>query len=360
MRRSATLRWLVFALMVCASPTIAAEQTAANDQMPKAQAGERLDYRLPIPAGGSDPETFIPVSVLEGTKPGPKLLVTAGVHGYEFAPILALQELAEKIDPQQLTGSLTLVKLAHVSAFEARSPYVNPFDRKNLNRAFPGDPDGTQTERIAWALSEELIAEADFVIDVHSGDGAEWLEAFAGVYGGKLASRYEQALAVAEAFGFPNLVCYRMERQEQVDRGRSLNRQAVAAGAPTLLVEIGENGGRDPSAVAAIVDGLTNALATLGMLPPRDQAASKATATRTFDGTSSVPVKHSGIWTPAQRTGRVIEQGEILGTLTGYDGSLLETVRAPSSGYAIYGLAGPPVRAGESVMTIAKPVDSLR
>ena len=312
--------------------------------------GERTDLRVEIPAGENDPGTFIPVSIIKGASPGPAVLMVAGVHGYEFSPILAAKRLADEIDPETLSGDLIIVRAAHVPAFEARSPYVNPNDRKNLNRSFPGRADGTQTERIAWALSSEIIPAADFVLDVHSGDGAEWLEAFVGAYGGPLATDYPTAFKVAEAFGFPNVVRYKMNTQEQIDRGRSLNRQAVAQGLPTVLVEIGENGSRDAAHVAAIVDGVKNVLRVLGMVDeaPVEQPRSQ----RYFEGTSSTPVEHAGVWFPIETGGRRVVEGETLGVIRNFHGRVVETVKAKATGYALYGLAGPPVRAGESVATI--------
>lgn len=346
-------------LFLGAAPCLAAPMNSPNLTIAGVSIppSARTDLRVPVAASATDPATEIPVTVFRGARPGPTLLAVAGVHGYEFASILAVEQLADRFDPAHLSGTLILVRVAHVPAFETRSVYVNPYDRKNLNRAFPGSPDGTQTERIAWALSTELIANADFVIDLHSGDGAEWLTPFVGVYGGPKASNYPQALAVAKAFRFPNLVRYQMHTQEQIDRGRSLNRQAVAAGKPTILVEIGENGERYPAAVAAMVDGLYGALVVLYMIPA--PAAVYEESPRLFDGTTSVPVQHSGLWHPKAAQGRAILKGEFLGSVRGYDGTLLETVYAPVAGYAIYGLAGPPIRAGESVMSIALPTDSL-
>lgn len=328
------------------------------------EAGKRTDLRLEIPAGENDPATFIPVSVLHGTEPGPVFLMVAGVHGFEFASILAAERLAEEIPLQDLRGTLIMTRPAHVSAFEERSPYVNPYDRKNLNRSFPGIADGTQTERIAYALSMELIAKADFVADVHSGDGAEWLDAFVGVYGGPLSTDYKAALAFAEAMNFPNIVRYSMLTQEQIDRGRSLNRQAVAQGLPTVLVEIGQNGSRDPDHVSMIVEGITAAMASLSMLDRSTVAAVASaprgkTAPRMMDGTASVPVAHSGVWHPDYTKGNLVEEGEILGVIRDYTGAVVETVTAPISGYPIYGLAGPPIRAGDSAMSIGRVVSSL-
>jgi uncharacterized protein len=322
----------------------------ANQMVP---SGERQDLDLHVPAGNSDPAARIPVTVFHGVRPGPVLAITAGVHGYEFPPILAAQRLLEVIDAARLSGTVVLVRVANVAAFEERVPYVNPHDRKNLNRAFPGRPDGTQTERIAWALTTEVIRRSDVLVELHSGDGAEWLEEFVGIYGGPLAARYDTARAVGLAFGLRNVIRYSMDTQQQIDSGRSTNRQAVADGKPTVLVEIGENGRRDTAFVEPIVNGVVNALRVLEMLdgaaiPPRPD-------TRWFDATASVSATTTGIFTPAATRGYEVRTGATVGTIRDYAGRVLEELVSPVNGYAIYGLAGPPVRAGESVVTIAIP-----
>lgn len=319
--------------------------------------GSRSDLRIAVAKGESDPATFIPITVINGAKKGPTVLMVAGVHGYEYAPILAAESLADRIDPQALAGRLIIVRVAHIASFEARTPFVNPYDRKNLNRSFPGKPQGTQTERIAHALSTVVIPKADIVLDVHSGDGSEWLNAFVGVYGGPLATDYPKALSLAKSFGFPNIIRYSMKTQAQIDRGRSLNRQAVAQGLPTLLIEIGENGRRDTADVQAIIMGMESVLTELNMLDGKLERPDYET--RYFDGTSSVKAAHSGIWHPVSVSSRYVEEGDKIGVIKGYDGKLIETVLSPISGYTIYGHAGPPVIEGATVVTIARPIDDL-
>jgi len=178
--------------------------------------GSRSDIRLSVPALGDEPGTFIPVTVIHGDEDGPILVTVSGVHGYEFAPIIAAARLADQIKPEELSGTLIIVRVANIPSFEARSPFVNPVDDKNLNRSFPGSANGTLTERIADVLSRDVISRADFLMDIHSGDGAEFLEAFIGIYGGPLSTNFDQALEVARGFGFPNLVRYKMNTQVQV------------------------------------------------------------------------------------------------------------------------------------------------
>jgi predicted deacylase len=351
---------MIAAMMLVVWPAAApAQQPPATPHAPFTIAnhsvapGQRLDVDLHVAAGPSDPATRVLVTVFHGVRPGPVLGLTAGVHGYEFAPILAAQRLLDVIDSMQLTGTVLLVRLANVAAFEERVPYVNPHDRKNLNRAFPGRADGTQTERIAWALTTEVVRRSDVLVELHSGDGAEWLEEFVGVYGGPLAARYDTARAVGLAFGLRNVIRYSMDTQQQIDSGRSLNRQAVADGKPTVLVEIGENGRRDTAFVEPIVNGVMNALRVLAMV---DGAAQPARPdTRWFDSTASVSATATGIFTPAAARGYEVQKGGRVGTVRDYSGRVVEELVSPVNGYAIYGLAGPPVKAGESVVTIAVP-----
>jgi uncharacterized protein len=246
-----------------------------------------------------------------------------------------------------------MVRLAHVEAFEQRVPYVNPFDRKNLNRVFPGRADGTQAERIAWALTTEVIRRCDAHIEVHGGDAAEWMEAFVGIYGGPLAAGYDTSRTIGLALGFRNIIKYSMNRQEQIDSGRSLNRQAVADKKPTVLVEIGENGRRDQAFVDPIVSGIENVLRALKMMP--GALVTPRADTRWFDDTAGADATKAGILTPASTVGRMVTRGDTLGTIRDYVGRVIEEVKAPVDGYAMYGLAGPPVRAGDSVVTIAIP-----
>jgi len=316
--------------------------------------GTRMDLQLPVPEGKTDPATYVPVTILHGATEGPVLALTMGVHGYEYPPILAGQELIRRIDSRALKGTLILVRIAHVEAFEHRAPYVNPSDRKNLNRVFPGRPDGTQSERIAWTLTTEVIRRSDVHVDLHSGDGAAWLEPFVGIYGGRLAAaQYPTSRRVGLAFGFQRVVRYSMDTQEQVDRGRSLNRQAVADGKPTVLVEIGENGRRDPAFVEPIVAGVENLLRTLGMAAGTPKPARGPGSW--FDGTISADAAHTGIFTPVKLRGRAIKRGELIGRTHDYSGRLLEEIRSPVDGYLLYGHAGPPIRAGDAVVTIALP-----
>src|SRR5205823_5151203 len=106
---------------------------------------------IQVPAG-VDAATSIPVIVINGAKPGPTLALVAGSHGTEYASILALQKLAQSADPGELSGALIVVPLVNLPSFAQKVPHLNPVDGKNMNRFFPGQPDGSQTERASSVL----------------------------------------------------------------------------------------------------------------------------------------------------------------------------------------------------------------
>src|SRR5580704_12721671 len=141
----------------------------------------------------------VPVIEVSGDAPGPRLSVISGVHGCEYASMAGVRRwvsgLAE--DPGRLLrGSVTVVPVVNVPAFWARTPFVVPQDGKNLNRCFPGSPDGTLAERLAFAVFGQVITGSDAVVDVHAGDLVEALEPFV-MYDGGPAEDFARGLAAA-------------------------------------------------------------------------------------------------------------------------------------------------------------------
>src|SRR5258707_10517049 len=132
-------------------------------------AGEKATGFIQVPAG-VDAALNIPVIVVNGAKPGPTLALIAGAHGTEYASIIALQKLAQSSDPTQLSGALIIVPLVNPASFEEKVPHLNPVDKKNMNRFYPGKADGTQTERASWAITKQVIEKCDYLLDYHGGD----------------------------------------------------------------------------------------------------------------------------------------------------------------------------------------------
>ncbi|MCY3747158.1 MAG: succinylglutamate desuccinylase/aspartoacylase family protein, partial [Acidobacteria bacterium] len=148
-----------------------------------AEPGQAVSGRLDVAPSGGDGGTFLPLTVVHGARPGPVLTLVAGIHGSEYAPILAMQRLRPLLDPAEISGTVVLVHMANLPAFLGRTIYFSPDDRKNLNRLFPGKADGTLSERIAHVLTEEVIVRSNFLMDIHSGEANECLgRSYTGYY----------------------------------------------------------------------------------------------------------------------------------------------------------------------------------
>ncbi|MFM9129267.1 MAG: succinylglutamate desuccinylase/aspartoacylase family protein, partial [Candidatus Limnocylindrus sp.] len=132
-------------------------------------------------------QTKIPVVVINGGQPGPRLAITAGSLGGEYTGPAAMRSLLlsqEAGDPAvlaNLKGSIIATLATSPAAFTARSIYVNPQDGKNLNRVYPGSATGSASERIAHTIATQLMTGADVYLDLHAGDINEALSPFVGI-----------------------------------------------------------------------------------------------------------------------------------------------------------------------------------
>ncbi|MBO0703032.1 MAG: succinylglutamate desuccinylase/aspartoacylase family protein, partial [Candidatus Dormibacteraeota bacterium] len=139
--------------------------------------GERVRGMVRVP--GIEPAWEMPAWIVRGREEGPRLVVTAGVHAAEYPPIEAAVRFARALDPEEVRGTVVVVTLVNAPGFFERSLYVNPRDGQNLNRCFPGAPDGPPSARVADFVLQDVIRDADAYLDLHCGDLVEALEPFA-------------------------------------------------------------------------------------------------------------------------------------------------------------------------------------
>ena len=134
------------------------------------------------------------------------MLITAGVHAGEYVGIQAAIELAQKLKIHKVTGTVIIVKVMNVPAFEKRNGSLGLTDHKNLNREFPGNPEGTEMERLAWAVTRELQSAADYYIDLHSGDDYEQLTPYVYYAGMAEEKVVNESRRMAEQVDVPYMV----------------------------------------------------------------------------------------------------------------------------------------------------------
>ena len=290
----------------------------------------------------------IPYARIEGQAgEGPHLTVVAGIHGGEHTSQAAVVRLIRTLDPARLRGTVTAVPIVNQPAFWSRTPFVVPADGKNLNRHFPGDPDGSYTEVLAHEVFSAFIRPADFLLDLHAGDIPEALEPFC-LY--EESPVEERARAMALAYGTGHVV-----RQSRAVRtvGGSTSSAAADIGVPAIIAEIGANGLCDETSVARHLQGVLNVCAHLGMLPADDAVAVDPPAQH--DGWVWMRSTVRGWWQPRVAVGDRVRAGDVLGAMLDPFGRELEQVVAPADGCPLFLTTSPAVLADGLLLGLATP-----
>lgn len=315
-------------------------------------AGERISGKLSVNGGADGVDTFIPVTVFHGRDSGPVLSLIAGIHGSEYSPIISMQRLPELLDPQAMAGTLIIVHIANLPAFQGRSIYFGPDDLKNLNRSFPGKADGTVTERIAFTLTEEIMPLSDYLIDIHSGDGNESLRPSYSAYYAEAGGTevVDQSRRLAVAFGLETIVQF-AGSYSSLDDAIYTSAQSVTRGIPSIDVESGELGVIDDVFIDPITDGALSVLRELGMIEGEPIVAANPLV---ISDRARVYSEYEGIWhkDALVKTGDFVTKGTELGVITDYFGKELQTVVAPASGVLLILFATPPVNVDDNIAVI--------
>lgn len=272
-------------------------------------------------------EFRLPAAVLHGTRPGKTMLITAGVHGGEYVGIQAAIELSQKLKIQKVAGTIIIVKVINVPAFERRNGSMGLTDGKNLNREFPGNPKGTEMERLAWAVSHELQPVADYYIDLHSGDDYEQLTSYVYYAGMADEKTVSQSRRMAEQVDVPYMV------RSNVASGGAYN-YAASQGIPSILIERGGMGAWTSEEVRSTRRDVRNILCHLGIYQGKKDY-------RTYYPLDVTDIcyqdaSRDGLWYPFKKPGDMIREGEILGEVRDYEGGLLELSVAEYDGVILY------------------------
>jgi hypothetical protein len=263
---------------------------------------------------------------------GPTLLLIAGVHGCEYSSIAAVGDVVRALEPQALAGRVLAVPVVNVSAFRTRTPFVTPEDGKNLNRCFPGRPDGTYSEALAHHLLE-VMSGCDYLIDLHGGDLVEALEPFV-LFDESPVEHV--ARSMAKAVGLRYAVC--APREERIE-GTTVA-AATDAGIPAIVAEAGGRGLLEDAARRALADGVESVLRSLGLLPEAPTPAVETTLFRRFLWLYS---PSAGWWEPSVRVGDAVERGAVLGSVRDLLGVELAQVEAPDEGVVLFATSVPAV-----------------
>ena len=191
---------------------------------------------------------------------GPTVLLSGGVHGDEFEGPAALMRLAQNLSLERIKGRVIILPALNAPAVLASSR-VSPLDQLNMNRAFPGDADGSPTRMLAHFVETVLLPQCDAAIDLHSGGKATRFAACALTQANNGSATDDPNLALAKAFGAPYIWLAGKNNDD-----RSLNAAAQRQGVAMIAVELGGGGGCDPAMTQLAENGLMRCLAHLDVI----------------------------------------------------------------------------------------------
>ncbi|MFN8061739.1 MAG: succinylglutamate desuccinylase/aspartoacylase family protein [Vicinamibacterales bacterium] len=272
----------------------------------------RSRFSLAVTTLASGQTLSIPVFVLQGATPGPRVGVSAMVHGDELDGLLIVRELWRTLDPAALRGSVWLMPVANPLAMEAISRNT-PIDMLDMNRVFPGNPDGWLSELQAHAITTGFIDGLDCLVDIHAGGTFPWVDYCYIVNDAAFSRAFLSALLYEPASMYPNTTAS----------------VAVARGIPITVVEIGGGYHDQPEHVRSGVRGVVNMLRHVGVLDgavehrPRQLLLREIRVMRPHHGGVCVP---RGTLTPATWVDGGHELADIVSAHTF---ETLETMVAP-------------------------------
>src|SRR5688572_3972374 len=216
----------------------------------------RLPYSRDDSAWGS---VMIPICVIRNGE-GPTALLTGGNHGDEYEGPLALYDLARTLDAKDVSGTVIIVPAMNYPAFRAGTR-TSPIDKGNMNRSFPGKPDGTVTEKIADYFQRELLPRADIVLDFHSGGKTLDFVPFCAAHVLPDKALEERAFAAVEAFAAPFSV-----KMLEIDTVGMYDTAAEEMGKVFVTTELGGGGTSRAETVRVAKRGVLNVLRHSGII----------------------------------------------------------------------------------------------
>ena len=262
-----------------------------------------------------------PVLVLNGIAPGPTVCLTAAVHGDELNGIEMVRRVFHDIEPTMLAGALIGVPIVNVQGFRRGSRYLP--DRRDLNRYFPGNPDGSAAARIAHSLFNDVIANCDALVDLHTGS-------FERANLPQLRADLRNPDVVTLTHGFGAMVV--LHSKPTVG---TLRYAATLAGIPAVVVEAGGPSQLELAEVKHGVKGIETLLTTLGMTRRMRLWGDPEPV---YYRSSWVRANNGGILLSDVSLGSTVRKGDLLGSITDPMNNARTELRSPYSG-RIIGLA---------------------
>lgn len=324
----------------------------------KVSPGEKVHGCLNVGSMADDTSIEIPVTLIQGIKDGPVLYIQAACHGEEINGVEVIRRVVSKLDPGKLKGSLIAVPVANPLAFRSKQTFT-PIELENMNRVFPGRPDGRLSERMAYAIWINCIKDkADFVIDLHTGIRTMLTFIFV-EYGEDEAIRKSSELA--RVFGTEYIVKeVRDEYWKRIRFGGKLRNVCNKHGIPSITPELDGRRHLDEEAIQIGVRGVLNVMKYLGMIEGTIELPPKQYVLKWSPGEPKITSSQGGIFISRVKPGQMVEEGQNLGFIYSIKTlEIVEEVKAHKSGIVRYVAEYPVINAGDRILEISEVIDVI-
>ncbi len=300
--------------------------------------GEQRRFDLPMAQLYTHTQLEMSIEVMHGRKPGPVLLVCAAIHGDELNGIEIIRRLREIRSLNRLHGTLVLVPVVNVFGLIHQSRYLP--DRRDLNRCFPGSPQGSLGARMAHLFFTEVVEKCSHVIDLHTAaihrDNQPQIRA---------ALDEVEVEKMALGFSIPVII------NSGLIEG-TLRAEAGKRGIPVITYESGEALRLDESCIITGVRGIVNVMRTLSMLAPRGQRSRAEPYVANASSWHRAPL--DGLFQASVKLGARVEKGQALGTIRSPYSQDEEIVPARNDGIIICVNKMPLVNEGDALFHVAR------
>lgn len=293
---------------------------------------------IPVSRLSTGTEVSLRVRVIHGKKPGPVMFVSGSVHGDEIIGVEVVRRLLKSVSPKRLAGTLLCIPIVNAYGFVARQRYLP--DRRDLNRCFPGNPNGSLASQLAHCFTTQIIARCDIGIDIHSaGFHRENLPQI------RISDNRPLAAELAPIFGAPAIIVSKL-------REGSLRQAAAEHDCDVLLVEAGEALRFDELSIRVAVQGILRVMAHLkmGVKLPRKAGAKSVRSRRSMWGRAP----EGGLFRATKPSGALVDAGEALGFLADPFGDKDIAVTSPIRGIIIGRSNLPVVNQGDALVHVAE------
>lgn len=285
----------------------------------------------------------VPVIIERSKKPGPTILITAGIHGDEINGVEIVRQIIAKGINKPKKGTIICIPVINVFGFihmDREFP-----DGRDLNRVFPGGKGGSLASRVAHKLITEIVPHADLILDFHTGGADRFNSAQIRIKKNEIVLD-----ELAEVFGAPFIFYSK-------NLNKSFRNTSYKMGIPMLLFEGGKSFNIDATITNTGVNGAKRVLNHLDMLRSNFKVSKPKKSCVYISESKWIRAKYSGMFTASIKINSKVKKGEVIGHITDPYGSFNHFVKAPNDGYIFNVNESPIIYQGDAIFHISTKLE---